>query len=191
MMKKLTILLLVLSLASCQPTGPSETEIPKEPDTQVETDQETEENPVEEIIEPETKEETEELLGEEIQYRNGAMLKYDEAGTLGGIYSLQAYPLPDLNAMGLYTYTFFYDEDPDEEKFIFFPRYKETEVEIYRLIYNSETNQLTEKDMPMFTHKMKPDEVFVLIYTLREGPPEIVMKFRLDDQVVQWILQRG
>ena len=64
------------------------------------------------------------------------------------------------------------------------------EISIYRLLYDGEQDKMVCREDPMFRHTMKDEEVFVLSYTLRQDIPMIMLKFKVGDQVAEWMPMR-
>lgn len=188
-MKKVLSLCLLLILVSC--TGRTD---PKNIGTNSDTPKiNSEENkPTTEEIEIIPEESGEEIFAKsnEIEYP-GEFPPRKSDKELAILHRIGEGDLPDLNAMGLYTFTFFYEGDQDADRFIIFPRYKNTRIDIYALTFDAENQKMMEKLEPMFTHRLKDQEVFVLSYKLREDEPKISVRITADEKECRWVPMKG
>lgn len=179
-MKKQFIFLICLILAACTktPAEPTPAETPATAEEGIPaTHEETEPSTAEEIEEPEepTAREEENVIA----YRG----ELNGMQTLGGIDRLGDGTFIDPAAMGLYTFTYTYDEDGDV--FVYYPKREGTRLEIYTLVYDAAKGNLVAKEFPMFEHTMKQDEVFVLLYAYRDEP-KIEIVFHNGDDSATW-----
>lgn len=179
-MKKQFIFLICLILAAC--TKPAEPAPAPTPATAEENIPATHEEA--ELASPEENEEPEDepTAREEddvIAYRG----ELNGMQSLGGIDHLGDGTFIDPAAMGLYTFTYTYDEDG--EVFVYYPKSEDTRLEIYTLVYDAAKGNLVAKEFPMFEHTMKPDEVFVLLYAYRDEP-KIEIVFHHGDDSATW-----
>lgn len=179
-MKKFFIFFICLVLAAC--TNAPEEKAPAEtpPTTTEEQIPATHEETTPE--EPEEIEEEEPTAREEddvIAYR-GAL---KGMGELGGIEHVGEGNFIDPAAMGLFTFTYTYDENGDV--FVYYPKRAGTRLEIYTLVYDAAKGNLVAKEFPMFEHTMKQDEVFVLLYAYRDEP-KIEIVFHNGDDSATW-----
>lgn len=180
-MKKQFIFLICLILAACTqtPAEPTPAETPATAEEQIPaTHEETELASPEENEEPED-EPTAREEDDVIAYR-GAL---HGMHSLGGIDHLGDGTFIDPAAMGLYTFTYTYDEDG--EVFVYYPKSENTRLEIYTLVYDAAKGNLVAKEFPMFEHTMKQDEVFVLLYAYRDQP-KIEIVFHHGDESATW-----
>lgn len=179
-MKKQFIFLICLILAACTktPAEPTPAETPATSEEKIPaTHEETEPSTAEEIEEPEepTAREEENVIA----YRG----ELNGMQALGGIDRLGDGTFIDPAAMGLYTFTYTYDEDGDV--FVYYPKREGTRLEIYTLVYDAAKGNLIAKEFPMFEHTMKQDEVFVLLYAYRDEP-KIEIVFHNGDDSATW-----
>lgn len=179
-MKKQFIFLICLILAACtKPAEPAPAPTPATAEEQIPaTHEEVELASSEENEEPEdepTAREEENVIA----YRG----ELNGMQSLGGIDHLGDGTFIDPAAMGLYTFTYTYDEDG--EVFVYYPKSEDTRLEIYTLVYDAARGNLVAKEFPMFEHTMKPDEVFVLLYAYRDEP-KIEIVFRHGDESATW-----
>lgn len=179
-MKKQFIFLICLILAACTktPAEPTPAETPATSEEKIPaTHEETEPSTAEEIEEPEepTAREEENVIA----YRG----ELNGMQALGGIDHLGDGTFIDPAAMGLYTFTYTYDEDGDV--FVYYPKREGTRLEIYTLVYDAAKGNLIAKEFPMFEHTMKQDEVFVLLYAYRDEP-KIEIVFHNGDDSATW-----
>lgn len=179
-MKKQFIFLICLILAACtKPAEPAPAPTPATAEEQIPaTHEETELASSEENEEPEgepTAREEENVIA----YRG----ELHGMQSLGGIDHLGDGTFIDPAAMGLYTFTYTYDEDG--EVFVYYPKSEDTRLEIYTLVYDAARGNLVAKEFPMFEHTMKPDEVFVLLYAYRDEP-KIEIVFHHGDESATW-----
>lgn len=177
-MKKQFIFLICLILAACtKPAEPTPAPTPATAEEQIPaTHEETE------LASPEEIEEEEPTAREEddvIAYR-GAL---KGMGELGGIEHVGEGNFIDPAAMGLFTFTYTYDENGDV--FVYYPKREGTRLEIYTLVYDAAKGNLVAKEFPMFEHTMKQDEVFVLLYAYRDEP-KIEIVFHNGDDSTTW-----
>lgn len=177
-MKKQFIFLICLILAACtKPAEPAPAPTPATAEEQIPaTHEETE------LASSEENEEEEPTAREEddvIAYRG----ELNGMQSLGGIDHLGDGTFIDPAAMGLYTFTYTYDEDG--EVFVYYPKSEDTRLEIYTLVYDAARGNLVAKEFPMFEHTMKPDEVFVLLYAYRDEP-KIEIVFHHGDESATW-----
>lgn len=177
-MKKQFIFLICLILAACtKPAEPTPAPTPATAEEQIPaTHEETE------LASPEEIEEEEPTAREEddvIAYR-GAL---KGMGELGGIEHVGEGNFIDPAAMGLFTFTYTYDENGDV--FVYYPKREGTRLEIYSLVYDAAKGNLVAKEFPMFEHTMKQDEVFVLLYAYRDEP-KIEIVFHNGDESATW-----
>ena len=177
-MKKQFIFLICLILAACtKPAEPAPAPTPATAEENIPaTHDETE------LASPEEIEEEEPTAREEddvIAYR-GAL---KGMGELGGIEHVGEGNFIDPAAMGLFTFTYTYDENGDV--FVYYPKRAGTRLEIYTLIYDAAKGNLVAKEFPMFEHTMKQDEVFVLLYAYRDEP-KIEIVFHNGDDSTTW-----
>lgn len=177
-MKKQFIFLICLILAACtKPAEPTPAPTPATAEEQIPaTHEETE------LASPEEIEEEEPTAREEddvIAYR-GAL---KGMGELGGIEHVGEGNFIDPAAMGLFTFTYTYDENGDV--FVYYPKRAGTRLEIYSLVYDAAKGNLVAKEFPMFEHTMKQDEVFVLLYAYRDEP-KIEIVFHNGDDSTTW-----
>ncbi len=177
-MKKQFIFLICLILAACtKPAEPTPAPTPATAEEQIPaTHEETE------LASPEEIEEEEPTAREEddvIAYR-GAL---KGMGELGGIEHVGEGNFIDPAAMGLFTFTYTYDENGDV--FVYYPKREGTRLEIYTLVYDAAKGNLVAKEFPMFEHTMKQDEVFVLLYAYRDQP-KIEIVFHNGDDSTTW-----
>lgn len=177
-MKKQFIFLICLILAACtKPAEPTPAPTPATAEEQIPaTHEETE------LASPEEIEEEEPTAREEddvIAYR-GAL---KGMGELGGIEHVGEGNFIDPAAMGLFTFTYTYDENGDV--FVYYPKREGTRLEIYTLVYDAAKGNLVAKEFPMFEHTMKQDEVFVLLYAYRDEP-KIEIVFHNSDDSATW-----
>lgn len=185
-MKKFFIFLIILTLAAC--TNAPEEKLPAEtpPATGEPLATREEETPAVKPVaeEPAAEEAVEEEptpQGEDrvIAYR-GAL---KGMGELGGIEHVGEGNFIDPAAMGLFTFTYTYDENGDV--FVYYPKRAGTRLEIYTLVYDAAKGNLVAKEFPMFEHTMKQDEVFVLLYAYRDEP-KIEIVFHNGDESATW-----
>ncbi len=179
-MKKQFIFLICLILAACaKPAEPAPAPTPATAEENIPaTHEETELASSEENEEPEdepTAREEENVIA----YRG----ELNGMQSLGGIDHLGDGTFIDPAAMGLYTFTYTYDEDG--EVFVYYPKSEDTRLEIYTLVYDAARGNLVAKEFPMFEHTMKPDEVFVLLYAYRDEP-KIEIVFHHGDESATW-----
>lgn len=177
-MKKQFIFLICLILAACtKPAEPAPAPTPATAEENIPaTHDETE------LASPEEIEEEEPTAREEddvIAYR-GAL---KGMGELGGIEHVGEGNFIDPAAMGLFTFTYTYDENGDV--FVYYPKRAGTRLEIYTLVYDAAKGNLVAKEFPMFEHTMKQDEVFVLLYAYRDEP-KIEIVFHNGDESATW-----
>lgn len=177
-MKKQFIFLICLILAACtKPAEPAPAPTPATAEENIPaTHDETE------LASPEEIEEEEPTAREEddvIAYR-GAL---KGMGELGGIEHVGEGNFIDPAAMGLFTFTYTYDENGDV--FVYYPKREGTRLEIYTLVYDAAKGNLVAKEFPMFEHTMKQDEVFVLLYAYRDEP-KIEIVFHNGDDSTTW-----
>lgn len=177
-MKKQFIFLICLILAACtKPAEPAPAPTPATAEENIPaTHDETE------LASPEEIEEEEPTAREEddvIAYR-GAL---KGMGELGGIEHVGEGNFIDPAAMGLFTFTYTYDENGDV--FVYYPKRAGTRLEIYSLVYDAAKGNLVAKEFPMFEHTMKQDEVFVLLYAYRDEP-KIEIVFHNGDDSTTW-----
>ncbi len=177
-MKKQFIFLICLILAACtKPAEPAPAPTPATAEENIPaTHDETE------LASPEEIEEEEPTAREEddvIAYR-GAL---KGMGELGGIEHVGEGNFIDPAAMGLFTFTYTYDENGDV--FVYYPKRAGTRLEIYTLVYDAAKGNLVAKEFPMFEHTMKQDEVFVLLYAYRDEP-KIEIVFHNGDDSTTW-----
>lgn len=177
-MKKQFIFLICLILAACtKPAEPAPAPTPATAEENIPaTHDETE------LASPEEIEEEEPTAREEddvIAYR-GAL---NGMGELGGIEHVGEGNFIDPAAMGLFTFTYTYDENGDV--FVYYPKREGTRLEIYTLVYDAAKGNLVAKEFPMFEHTMKQDEVFVLLYAYRDQP-KIEIVFHNGDDSTTW-----
>ncbi len=177
-MKKQFIFLICLILAACtKPAEPAPAPTPATAEENIPaTHDETE------LASPEEIEEEEPTAREEddvIAYR-GAL---KGMGELGGIEHVGEGNFIDPAAMGLFTFTYTYDENGDV--FVYYPKRAGTRLEIYTLVYDAAKGNLVAKEFPMFEHTMKQDEVFVLLYAYRDEP-KIEIVFHNGDDSATW-----
>ena len=179
-MKKQFIFLICLILAACtKPAEPAPAPTPATAEEQIPaTHEEAELASSEENEEPED-EPTAREEDDVIAYRG----ELNGMQSLGGIDHLGDGTFIDPAAMGLYTFTYTYDEDG--EVFVYYPKSEDTRLEIYTLVYDAARGNLVAKEFPMFEHTMKPDEVFVLLYAYRDEP-KIEIVFRHGDESATW-----
>lgn len=177
-MKKQFIFLICLILAACtKPAEPAPAEPPATAEEHIPATHEEAE-----LASPEEIEEEEPTAREEenvIAYRG----ELNGMQSLGGIDHLGDGSFIDPAAMGLYTFTYTYDEDG--EVFVYYPKSEDTRLEIYTLVYDAARGNLVAKEFPMFEHTMKPDEVFVLLYAYRDEP-KIEIVFHHGDESATW-----
>lgn len=183
-MKKIFIFFICLILAACtKPEGKVPAEKPATAEPLATHEEETpaakpaaEEPATEEEVEEEPTPQGEDRI---IAYRG--TLK--GMGELGGIEHVGEGNFIDPAAMGLFTFTYTYDENGDV--FVYYPKRAGTRLEIYTLVYDAAKGNLVAKEFPMFEHTMKQDEVFVLLYAYREQP-KIEIVFRNGDDSATW-----
>lgn len=177
-MKKIFIFLIILTLAACtKPEEPTPAETPATAEEQIPaTHEETDPAPAEEI---EAEEPTAREEDDVIAYR-GAL---KGMGELGGIEHVGEGNFIAPAAMGLFTFTYTYDENGDV--FVYYPKRAGTRLEIYTLVYDAAKGNLVAKEFPMFEHTMKQDEVFVLLYAYRDEP-KIEIVFHNGDDSATW-----
>lgn len=188
-MKKVLSLCLLLILVSC--TGRTDSkDIATDADRPQASSEESQSTTEEaDIISTKTGEEIS-VKSNEIEYPGELPARKSEK-ELAILYRIGEGDLPDLNAMGLYTFTFFYEGDQGADRFIIFPRYKNTHIDIYALTFDTDNRKMMEKLEPMFTHMLKDKEVFVLSYKLREDEPKISVRITADEKECRWVPMKG
>lgn len=177
-MKRLFIFFIGIILVACSnaPQGEISDKPPLTTEEYIEST--TEEIEITETTNEESQNEEDEKT-DVIEYR-GAL---DAIKALGGIHHVGDGMFIDPAAMGLYTFTYTYDEDG--EVFVYYPKRENTHLAIYSLVYDAKNGALVKKEFPMFEHTMKRDEVFVILYAFRDEP-KIEIVFTKGDETTSW-----